>query len=185
MNKAYIAFGANIGDSRSNIARALKRLSDYMRVEKVSSLYKTSAVGGPQGQPDFLNGVALVEPQGNPAQTMEILLEIEREMGRERVERWGPRIIDLDLLDQDGMVIDEPSLKLPHPRIAERAFVLVPLAEIAPEWRHPVGGLTASEMLENLGDEDRAVVIDSVGAGLALPDEGAASSAPTSKERSK
>jgi len=156
---ALIALGANIGDPRSNIAEAIRRLRELFAVEKVSSLYKTRAVGGPDGQPDYLNAVARIVPHGPPSSTIGTLLKIELDMGRLRNERWGPRIIDLDLLDQDGILHDSFKIKLPHPRMHERAFVLYPLAEIEPQWRHPTMKLTALELAENLAEEDRAVML--------------------------
>lgn len=148
-----------MGDPKSNIEAALGMIKEIFKIEKVSSLYRTRAVGGPSGQPDFLNGAAKIEPHESSYKTMKSLLDIEEKMGRVRKERWGPRIIDLDILDYNGTILNEPELKLPHPRMAERAFVLAPLAEIAPEWRHPVTGLSASEMLNELGDGDRAVIL--------------------------
>lgn len=156
---ALIALGANIGDPRSNIAEAIRRLSEFFIVERVSSLYRTRAVGGPKDQPDYLNGVIRIIPSGPPISTIGTLLKIELDMGRLRNERWGPRIIDLDLLDQDGILKESFKIRIPHPRLHERAFVLVPLAEIEPEWRHPMMGLTAHELLEALDDEDRAVIL--------------------------
>lgn len=159
MSRALIALGANIGDPRSNIDQAINKLRRIFEVEKLSSLYRTRPVGGPPDQPDFLNAVARIIPSASPSDTMNKLLEIEKEMGRIRKERWGPRVIDLDLLDQDGMIIEEPNLTLPHPRMHERAFVLEPLAEIDPSWRHPVNGLTARLLLDKLDEKDRAGIL--------------------------
>lgn len=156
---ALIAFGSNLGNPRSSIKEAIRRLSGMVSVGRVSSLYSTKAVGGPPAQPDFLNGALTIVPEGSPRETLEMLLGIEKEMGRAQRQLWGPRIIDLDLLAQDDIVVNEPSLKVPHPRLHERAFVLAPLAEIAPRWRHPLLNLTAGEMLDRLNDADRAVIL--------------------------
>ncbi len=101
--------------------------------------------------PSFLNAVVQFEATLAPRALLAILQAIEREAGRVPGERWGPRALDLDLLDHDGARIDTPDLVLPHPRIAERAFVLVPLCEIAPGWRDPLTGRTAVEMLRRAG----------------------------------
>ena len=160
---AIIAIGGNLGDVRSNIEKAFRLLGKSFTIEKVSSLYKTAPVGGPPDQPDFLNGAAIISTSMTPGDTMEILLNIERKLGRVRDEKWGPRIIDLDLIDQAGVLIDEPSLKLPHPRLQNRIFVLEPLNEIAPDWRHPVTGKSPMEMIGLLSQSDRAVILGKEG----------------------
>lgn len=131
---AYIGVGSNLGDSAATVRRALRALSDLTatRCELCSSLYRSAPVG-PQDQPDFVNAVAAVVTRlGAP----ELLLELhalETAAGRERgAERWGPRTLDLDLLVFGSQIIDAPGIVVPHPRIAERNFVLLPLAEIAP-----------------------------------------------------
>lgn len=131
-----------------------------------SALYETAPVGGPTGQPPYLNAVvelATHEPHADPRSLLAALLAIERGLGRERRERWGPRTIDLDLLDLGGRIFVGPAtgsghgalpaLRLPHPRMASRAFVLAPLADVAAQWRHPVLGKTAAQLLERLDQE--------------------------------
>ena len=141
-----------MGDRAGHLWAALERLAQLpkTRVIRCSSWHETAPVGGPpQGM--FLNGVAQIETSLKPKDLLDRLQQAEEEIGRpqERV-RWGPRVIDLDLLDYDGLVLRKPELELPHPRIHERPFVLIPLAEIAPEWCHPVLQQTATDLLENL-----------------------------------
>lgn len=138
--KVAIALGSNLGDSRAILEGALAALDNTpgIALYRHSSWYQTAPVGPPQ--PDYLNGCALLRVQLAPQELLEILLGIERQFGRHRRERWGPRILDLDLLLYDRLVLETPGLQLPHPHMKERAFVLVPLAEIAPDWIEPVSG---------------------------------------------
>lgn len=160
---AYLALGANLGDREAQLRQAVDALALVGTVTLRSSLYETAPVGGPAGQPAYLNAVVLLDTHAlhaDPRTLMAALLEIERGLGRERRERWGPRKIDLDLLDLGGrmfMAPEKPSvaaplppLQLPHPRLAERAFVLAPLAEVAPDWRHPVLRTSATALLQCL-----------------------------------
>jgi len=133
---AYVGLGANLGDRLATLREAVRRLGDLGRVAAVSSVYETDPVGYAD-QPAFLNAAARVETDLPPAEVMAGLLEIEAQLGRVRSFRNAPRTLDLDLLLYDGVVLDEPGLTLPHPRLHERAFVLVPLAEIAPKVVHP------------------------------------------------
>ena len=137
---AYIALGANLGDRRGNVDRALSllRASAGVTVTKVSSLLENPAVGGPPDSPPFLNAVAELDTTLPPRELLTRLLQIERSLGRERREKWGPRAIDLDLLLYGEEVIDEPDLRVPHPLMHERRFVLDPLKEIAPRALHPI-----------------------------------------------
>lgn len=141
-----IALGSNLGDSRQILAAALQRLGELAgtTVTARSSLYKTAPVGPPQ--PDYLNACALIQTPLSPQGLMQQLLAIEAEFGRLRQERWGPRILDLDILFYGDQVILEPDLHIPHPRLRERAFVLVPLAEIAPDWIDPVTGQSVIDL---------------------------------------
>lgn len=160
MTLAIIGMGGNLGDPRENLTRALELLAAGFKVVKKSSLYRTAAVGGPPGQPDCYNAVTIVNTNDTPPlEVLKVLHEIERQLGRIREEKWGPRIIDLDLLDHGGAIMDKGELILPHPMMHSRAFVLAPLAEIAPGWKHPKSGLTPGRMLEKLPEEDKSVIL--------------------------
>ena len=127
-----LGLGGNLGDAAAAIEGALDRLSALgAQVLRRSSLYRTPA-WGPVPQPDFINACALAETDLPPRDLLSVTQSIEREFGRVPGPRWGPRAIDIDLLDYEGVETDEPGLTLPHPRLFERAFVLVPLAEIVP-----------------------------------------------------
>jgi 2-amino-4-hydroxy-6-hydroxymethyldihydropteridine diphosphokinase len=136
---AYIGLGSNLGDREDNLRAALERLAEFGRV-RVSSLRETEPVGVTD-QPRFLNAAAELVTELSPQDLLARLLEIERELGRDRARerRWGPRTIDLDLLLYGDQVLDEPGLTVPHPRLDERRFVLEPLHELAPELSLPDG----------------------------------------------
>ena len=138
MTVAYVGLGANLGDREETIRAAVAELPD---VVAVSPLRETDPVGVTD-QPQFLNGVAALETELAPRELLDVLLAVERRLGRERRERWGPRTIDLDLLLYGDEVIDEDGLKIPHPRLHERRFVLEPLADLAPQLVVPgLGGV--------------------------------------------
>ena len=128
----YIALGSNMGDRRAHIRAALNELGLHPRVRvlRCSSLHETAPVGGPDGQPRFLNAAAELETSLPPRNLLDWMHEIERRHGRVRSERWGPRTLDLDLLIYRERVIDDPGLTVPHPRMWERDFVMTPLREI-------------------------------------------------------
>ena len=148
---AFIGLGGNLGDSVATLKAALRALDALpdTRVVRASRLYRTAA-WGVTDQPDFINAVALLHTRRTPRQLLDDLLEIERHAGRHRLEdgsdRWGPRTLDLDLLLYGEARIDESGLHVPHPRLHERAFVLVPLAEIAPDARIPGVGTAAQAL---------------------------------------
>jgi 2-amino-4-hydroxy-6-hydroxymethyldihydropteridine diphosphokinase len=147
---AAIALGSNLsnhlGGPLAILTAVLGELHrpPHWQLQAVSRWYQTPAVGPPQ--PDYLNGCAVLAVTLPPETLLRQLLAIEQQFGRERRERWGPRTLDLDLLLYDQNVLTTPTLELPHPRMRERAFVLVPLAEVAPNWVEPVSGLTIREL---------------------------------------
>jgi 2-amino-4-hydroxy-6-hydroxymethyldihydropteridine diphosphokinase len=147
LKTVYLGLGSNIGDREANLREALERLEAAgIRVVRQSSLYETE----PQDlrdQPWFLNAVVEVETDLFPLQLLACIRNVEREMGRRRLTPKGPRNIDIDILFYGRSVIETADLQVPHPRIAQRRFVLEPLSEIAPELRHPVSGKTARDML--------------------------------------
>ncbi|MCH8814498.1 MAG: 2-amino-4-hydroxy-6-hydroxymethyldihydropteridine diphosphokinase [Chloroflexi bacterium] len=139
----YLGLGSNLGDRRANLQTALRLLERVGLVRRVSSLYETVPVG-PE-QPMFYNAACECETDLPPRELLRCVQEVEQEMGRPRDdERWGPRLIDIDILLYGDEVIDEDGLAIPHAEMRNRSFVLVPLAEIAPEVRHPAGEAVAS-----------------------------------------
>ena len=154
---AYVALGSNLGDKEANLRKALQLLQERgVEVVKTSSFICTEPYGVTD-QPQFLNGVCEVRTSLVPLALLHTLLEIEQEMGRVRLRHWGERNIDLDLLLYEDVVMDIPQLKLPHPDMQNRDFVLLPLAEIAPELVHPTLQKSIEE-LSNLYISKRAVI---------------------------
>jgi len=149
MHEVYLSLGSNIGDREHHLREAIARLETVGKVTSVSSLYETEPVEVTD-QGWFLNCVVAMETSLSPSPLMSQLLEIERNLGRERIQKKGPRKIDIDILLVDDLVVDSPSLTIPHPAMAERRFVLEPLAEIASAATHPVLKKTALELLNGL-----------------------------------
>lgn len=138
MTEAVIGLGSNVGNRSRALADAVAALRELGTVAAVSSVYETAPIGGPD-QPDYLNMVAVVDTDLRPRALLDEMLAIEREAGRERRERWGPRLLDLDLLLYGQKHVDEPGLRVPHPHLTERRFVLEPLLEVRPEAALPDG----------------------------------------------
>jgi 2-amino-4-hydroxy-6-hydroxymethyldihydropteridine diphosphokinase len=151
--RAAIAIGSNLGDRRAHVGFAINALARLPSTELVgvSDVIETEPVG-PAGQGRYLNAAAVVATRLSPRELLARLLSIERERGRERSAeaRWGPRALDLDLLVYGDLMVDEPGLTLPHPRLRERRFVLEPLARVAPDLRVPPDGASVAELLARL-----------------------------------
>ena len=165
MSTVYVGLGANLGNREANLRAALRGLWRMGRVEAVSSLYETEPLG-PE-QPPFLNAACRFETGLEPRPLLRFLQGLEHELGRRPGgERWGPRPIDLDVLLYEDRVIDEGDLTVPHPRLAERPFVLAPLAEIAGDVKHPVAGKTVAQLQKAAGEEGVRRVADAGWDGL-------------------
>jgi 2-amino-4-hydroxy-6-hydroxymethyldihydropteridine diphosphokinase len=152
MNQIYLSLGSNIGDRAQNIAQAIEALPSHgVRLARQSSLYETEPVEL-RAQDWFLNCVVEVETNLQPQELMQVLLKIERSMGRERTVPKGPRVIDMDILLFGSATVAESHLEIPHPRMNDRRFVLVPLTEIAPAAVHPVLKKTVQQLFEDALD---------------------------------
>lgn len=152
-HQAYIGIGSNLGRRKLNIKTALSLLTKENKVKllKTASVYETKPVGGPPKQTKFLNAAAVIQTGLTPKQLLSLLKDIEKKLGRDfNSVRWGPRIIDLDILFYDKLVVRAKDLTIPHPRISERLFVLMPLAQIAPRYKHPNLKKTVKQLLEEL-----------------------------------
>lgn len=154
MTRAFIGLGSNLGDRREFLRQALLEIDTLPGTElvQVSSFYDTAPVGEPG--PNYLNAVATVSTELDPEQLLWNLQLVEGRMGRPRAGRGGPRVIDLDLLFHGTATFRRPGLQLPHPRFRERLFVLVPMAELCPEWTDPVTGLRMDQLLRRRKPED-------------------------------
>jgi 2-amino-4-hydroxy-6-hydroxymethyldihydropteridine diphosphokinase len=157
---AYIGLGSNLGDGIKNCWRALEAIGSDPgnRLVQCSPLYRTEPVGK-RDQDWFINGAAAVETSMTPGDLLAFLLSVEDRMGRVRKEKWGSRIIDLDILFYGDRVLDEEDLRIPHPRLQERRFVLVPLNDIAPDLFHPVFRRTVSQLLAELKSEEMVLPV--------------------------
>jgi 2-amino-4-hydroxy-6-hydroxymethyldihydropteridine diphosphokinase len=135
VRRAYLGIGSNLGDRLANLQLAVDRLADApgVRVVGVSPVYETAPVGGPE-QPDYLNAVVALDTARSPHELLGLAQSIEQEARRVRTVRWGPRTLDVDVLLVGDERVDDPDLVVPHPRLRERAFVLVPLADLDPAW---------------------------------------------------
>ncbi|HQQ63505.1 MAG TPA: 2-amino-4-hydroxy-6-hydroxymethyldihydropteridine diphosphokinase [Pseudomonadales bacterium] len=152
MITAYIGIGSNLDSPLAQVRQACHAISKLPATERlaVSAWYRSTPVGGPANQPDYINGVACLQTRLSPQALLDALQQIERVQGRERKERWGARTLDLDILLYGDAVIDDERLQIPHPRLQQRNFVLAPLADIAPHLVLPNGCCVAS-LLEQVG----------------------------------
>lgn len=150
-HKAYISIGSNIGDKKKNIEESIERIKNIkeIRVSKISTLIET-APWGVEDQEEFLNGAIEIDTILSPKELIRTLLKIESDMKRERILRWGPRIIDLDVIFYDDLISSDEEIILPHPRMEERLFVLEPLNEIAPYMLHPIRNKRVFELLSDI-----------------------------------
>jgi 2-amino-4-hydroxy-6-hydroxymethyldihydropteridine diphosphokinase len=155
---AYIGIGSNMGDKLKNCRQAIEGLASggAIRLVRCSPFYRTEPMGR-KDQDWFVNGVILVETCLGPRELLACLLSLEEKMGRIRGERWGPRIIDLDILFYGQEILEEQGLQIPHPRLHERRFVLMPLQDIAPELKHPALRKTVSQILSEWEGEERVL----------------------------
>lgn len=151
MVRVFLGLGSNLGDREGNIRDVLAHLGAFVRIERVSSFYETDPVGY-LDQPSFINAVCSAITDLCPEELLGAAKGIEEQMGREPTFLNGPRLIDIDILSYGDRILDTGDLVIPHPRMAERSFVLVPLAEIAPDWLHPVLRKSAAELAAAAGD---------------------------------
>lgn len=151
---ALLGLGANVGDPHAQLREAVAQLGLLVEVVDVSSLYLTAPVGGPE-QPSFLNLVCRIRTGLTPSALLALGHAIEQRMGRVRGRPNEPRTIDIDLLAYDDLTMNSGDVKLPHPRMHLRGFVLLPLLEVAPEWRHPELGMTAAELIAAAGSLEK------------------------------
>lgn len=152
MTEAYLLLGSNQGDRAANIVKAVLKINRSVgEVVRQSALYQTAAWGNEE-QPDFYNQAILVHTGLSPMDLLLILKHIEKETGRLPAEKWGPRVIDIDILFYGNETMEEPDLVIPHPFMEKRRFTLMPLSEIAPEWIHPVSHKSVEQLLEECPD---------------------------------
>ena len=157
-HRVYLALGSNLGERRHNLEAALRALPPEVEISALSSLYETIPAYV-TNQPTFLNMAVEGYTTLSPTGLLNHLQQIERSLGRERTLRYGPRIIDLDILFYDELILDVPGLTLPHPRLQERGFVLWPLTDLAPDFVHPVLERSIRELLAALPDDEKPIQI--------------------------
>jgi 2-amino-4-hydroxy-6-hydroxymethyldihydropteridine diphosphokinase len=149
VRRAFLGLGSNLGDRVAHLRAAVASLPDLVAT---SPVYETAPVGGPDDQRPYLNLVAELHTTSSPRQLLELCARLEQDAGRVREVRWGPRTLDVDVLLIEGLEVDEPDLQVPHPRLAERRFVLAPLADLAPDLVTPAQVAAATGEVRALGD---------------------------------
>lgn len=155
--QVVLGLGGNQGEREKLLSSAIERIKERVKVLKVSSVYETEAWGG-VAKGNFLNLVVLISTEFSPLEVLELVQGIEKDLGRTREQPWGDRAMDIDILFFGDEVIENDRLSVPHPFLADRKFVLVPLLEILPEKKHPITGKTPGEMLVECGDESEISV---------------------------
>lgn len=153
MHTIYLGLGTNLGDRAANLQAAVAGLSARMVITAVSPIYQTPP-WGVTDQPNFLNVCLAAQTDLSPDELLAFLKNLETELGRQPTKRWGPRLIDIDILFYANQLIETENMIVPHPRLAERAFVLRPLADIAPNFVHPALGETIADLSEKVGDDE-------------------------------
>lgn len=150
--QVYLSLGSNLGDRQANLARALQLLGKRLHIERVSSIYETEPVGYAE-QPPFLNAVCSAQTELSPMQLLSLVKGIEAGLGRVPSFPNAPRPIDLDIIFYGDLIMETPELTIPHPRLEERAFVLIPLLEVDPDLRHPVSGMHIRDLVTRVGGQ--------------------------------
>ena len=160
MNNVFLLTGGNMGDRRKNLGLACNSIEQKVgRIVSISKIYETEAWGN-QDQQSFLNQVLLLQSKFSAFEILQMVLDIEKSMGRERIIKFGPRLIDIDILFYNSDVISTPTLTIPHPEIPNRRFVLTPLAEIAPHFIHPILHQTMLDLLLDCKDSLKVTLLD-------------------------
>ncbi len=149
---AFLGLGGNLGEPFAAFQRARKFLADHPLITAIQSspVYQTPPIGGPAGQPDYLNAVLMITTSLRPQDLLTLCQTLEKSAGRVRRERWGARTLDIDLLLYDDQITSDRDIQIPHPRMKDRHFVLLPLVDLAPEFSHPESGLSMRELLNLL-----------------------------------
>jgi len=159
MQRIFIALGSNLEDKIGNCRKALDEIGNFAEIVRISSLYETEPVGN-EDQPNFINSVVEINTDLSPHELLTHLKSIEDKLGRVRGEKWGPRVIDLDIIFYDDLVMKYDDLIIPHPRAHLRRFVLEPICEIAPDFIHPELETSILELLEKLGDSKMVIKLE-------------------------
>ncbi len=162
--QVYLGIGSNLGDRQANMEKALKLLGDMLQVELVSAIYETEPVGYVE-QPMFLNAVCRGQTELGPLQLLSLVKGMEASLGRVSSFPNAPRTIDLDIIFYGNMIMQTPELTIPHPRLEERAFVLIPLLEIAPDLSHPVSGESIKDLAARVQGREGVKKIGELGVG--------------------